>query len=127
VSASAFAAVGVGAMLGAWSRWGLGMMLNHVFPTLPLGTLEANLAGGYLMCLALGALTHFEALPPELRLLVTTGFLGSLTTFSTFSAEASTLISRDQYGWAAAHVGAHLAGSLVLTFAGIATMRLILR
>jgi len=127
MSASAFAAVGVGAMLGAWSRWGLGMMLNHVFPTLPLGTLVANLAGGYLMGLALGALTHFEALPPELRLLVTTGFLGSLTTFSTFSAEASTLISRDQFGWAAAHVGAHLAGSLLLTFAGIATMRLILR
>lgn len=127
MSASAFAAVGVGAMLGAWSRWGLGMMLNHVFPTLPLGTLVANLAGGYLMGLALGALTHFEALPPELRLLVTTGFLGSLTTFSTFSAEASTLISRDQYGWAAAHVGAHLAGSLLLTFAGVATMRLILR
>ena len=127
MSASAFAAVGVGAMLGAWSRWGLGMMLNHVFPTLPLGTLVANLAGGYLMGLALGALTHFEALPPELRLLVTTGFLGSLTTFSTFSAEASTLLSRDQYGWAAAHVGAHLAGSLLLTFAGIATMRLILR
>jgi CrcB protein len=127
MSASAFAAVGAGAMLGAWSRWGLGMMLNHVFPTLPLGTLVANLAGGYLMGLALGALTHFEALPPELRLLVTTGFLGSLTTFSTFSAEASTLLSRDQYGWAAAHVGAHLAGSLLLTFAGIATMRLILR
>jgi len=127
MSASAFAAVGVGAMLGAWSRWGLGMMLNHVFPTLPLGTLVTNLAGGYLMGLALGALTHFEALPPELRLLVTTGFLGSLTTFSTFSAEASTLISRDQFGWAAAHVGAHLAGSLLLTFAGIATMRLILR
>jgi fluoride exporter len=127
MSASAFAAVGVGAMLGAWSRWGLGLLLNHVFPTLPLGTLAANLAGGYLMGLALGALTHFEALPPELRLLVTTGFLGSLTTFSTFSAEASTLISRDQYGWAAAHVGAHLAGSLLLTFAGIATMRLILR
>ncbi|MDH3319177.1 MAG: fluoride efflux transporter CrcB [Betaproteobacteria bacterium] len=127
MNASALAAVGVGAMLGAWSRWGLGMMLNHVFPTLPLGTLVANLVGGYLMGLTLGALTHFEALPPELRLLVTTGFLGSLTTFSTFSAEASTLISRDQFGWAAAHVAGHLAGSLLLTFAGIATMRLILR
>ncbi|MEO8718495.1 MAG: fluoride efflux transporter CrcB [Burkholderiales bacterium] len=127
MSAAAFAAIGVGAAFGAWSRWGLGLLLNHVFPTLPLGTLVANLLGGYLIGLTLGALSHFEVLSPELRLLVTTGFLGSLTTFSTFSAEASTLISRDQYGWAAAHVGAHLAGSLLLTFAGIATMRLILR
>lgn len=127
MSAAGLFAVGVGAALGAWTRWGLGLLLNHVFPTLPLGTLAANLVGGYLMGLTLGALTHFEALPPELRLLLTTGFLGSLTTFSTFSAEASTLLSRDQFGWAAAHVAAHLAGSLLLTFAGIATMRLILR
>jgi len=127
VNAAAFAAVGVGAAFGAWTRWGLGLLLNHVFPTLPLGTLAANLLGGYLMGLTLGALSHFEALPPELRLLATTGFLGSLTTFSTFSAEATTLLGRDQLGWAAAHVAAHLASSLALTFAGIATVRLILR
>jgi CrcB protein len=127
MSAAGLFAVGAGAALGAWTRWGLGLLLNHVFPTLPLGTLAANLVGGYLMGLTLGALTHFEALPPELRLLLTTGFLGSLTTFSTFSAEASTLLSRDQFGWAVAHVAAHLAGSLLLTFAGIAMMRLILR
>jgi CrcB protein len=127
VSAAALAAIGAGAAFGAWTRWGLGLLLNHVFPTLPLGTLAANLTGGYLMGLTLGALTHFEALPPEMRLLVTTGFLGSLTTFSTFSAEASTLLSRDQFGWAAVHIAAHLAGSLLLTFAGIATVRLILR
>ena len=127
MSAAAFAAVGVGAMLGAWARWGLGMLLNPVFPTLPLGTLAANLVGGYLMGLALGFMTHFEALSPELRLLVTTGFLGSLTTFSTFSAEATTLLARQQLGWAAAHVVMHAAGSIALTFAGIATVRLILR
>jgi CrcB protein len=120
-------AVGGGAAAGAWLRWWLGVLLNPVFPTLPLGTLAANLAGGYLMGLALGVITQFEALSPELRLLITTGFLGGLTTFSTFSAEAATLLSREQYGWAAAHVAAHLAGSVALTFAGIATLRLVLR
>ena len=127
MSAAAFAAVGVGAMLGAWARWGLGMLLNPVFPTLPLGTLAANLAGGYLMGLALGFMAHFEALSPELRLLVATGFLGSLTTYSTFSAEATTLLARQQLGWAAAHVAVHAAGSIALTFAGIATVRLLVR
>lgn len=120
-------AVGGGAAAGAWLRWWLGIVLNPVFPTLPLGTLAANLAGGYLMGLAMGVLLQFEALPPEVRLLVTTGFLGGLTTFSTFSAEAATLLSREQWGWAAAHVALHLVGSVVLTFAGIATMKLLLR
>ena len=77
-------AVGSGAAAGAWLRWWLGIVLNPVFPTLPLGTLAANLIGGYLMGIALAVLSHFEALPPEARLLITTGFLGGLTTFSTF-------------------------------------------
>lgn len=120
-------AVGGGAAAGAWLRWYLGNVLNPVLPTLPLGTLAANLVGGYLMGLALGVLSQFEALSPEVRLLITTGFLGGLTTFSTFSAEAATLLSRNQFGWAAAHVAAHVIGSVALTFAGIATMRLLLR
>ncbi len=120
-------AVGGGAAAGAWLRWWLGILLNPVFPTLPFGTLAANLLGGYLMGLALGAMSHFDALPPEIRLLVTTGFLGGLTTFSTFSAEATTLLSREQFGWAAVHVAVHVTGSLLMTFAGIATLRLLLR
>lgn len=120
-------AVGGGAAAGAWLRWWLGLLLNPVFPTLPFGTLAANLIGGYLMGLVLGVLSQFEALAPEMRLLITTGFLGGLTTFSTFSAEATTLLSRDQFGWAAAHVAAHVIGSVAMTFAGIATMRLLLR
>ena len=120
-------AVGSGAAAGAWLRWWLGMVLNPVFPTLPLGTLAANLVGGYLVGIALAVLSHFEALPPEARLLITTGFLGGLTTFSTFSAEATTLLGRQQFGWTAALVGAHVVGSIVMTFAGIASMRLILR
>jgi CrcB protein len=121
------AAVGVGAALGAWLRWGLGAALNPVFPTLPFGTLAANLIGGYLMGIALAVFGHFEALSPEVRLLVTTGFLGGLTTFSTFSGEASTLLAREQLGWAAALILAHVVGSILMTFAGIGTMRLMLR
>ena len=122
-----FLAVGGGAAAGAWLRWWLGLVLNPVFPTLPLGTLAANLIGGGLIGMAIAALSHFEALAPEARLLVTTGFLGGLTTFSTFSAETATLIARQQHGWAAALIGAHVAGSILMTFAGIAAVRLVLR
>lgn len=124
---SAFLSVGVGAALGAWLRWGLGTLLNPLFPTLPLGTLAANLTGGLLMGLAMGAFAHFQALSPEIRLFITTGFLGGLTTFSTFSAEASTLLLRQQYAWFAAHVLLHVAGSLTATLAGIALIRALLR
>jgi fluoride exporter len=120
-------AVGGGAALGAWLRWWLGIVLNPLFPTLPLGTLAANLVGGYLIGIALAVVSHFEALPPEIRLLVVTGFLGGLTTFSTFSAEATTLLGRGQYGWTAVLVVAHVLGSVAMTFAGIASMRLLLR
>lgn len=117
-----FIAVGLGAALGAWLRWGLGLLLNPVLPTLPLGTLVANLAGGYLMGIAMGIISHYASLPAEARLLITTGFLGGLTTFSTFSAEAVTLLSRQQYGWAAAHISSHLLGSLAMTVLGILTV-----
>lgn len=120
-------AVGGGAAAGAWLRWWLGIALNPVFPTVPLGTLAANLVGGYLMGLALGVLGQFEALPPEVRLLITTGFLGGLTTFSTFSGEATVLLARQQFGWAAALIAGHVIGSIAMTFAGIGSMRLILR
>jgi CrcB protein len=120
-----FAAVGIGAATGAWMRWGLGLLLNPLLPTLPLGTLAANLVGGYLMGIAMGLFTHYASLPAEARLLITTGFLGGLTTFSTFSAEAVTLLSRQQYGWAAAHVTSHLLGSLAMTLLGIFTINVI--
>jgi len=123
VSFSGFIAVGGGAAAGAWLRWWLGILLNPVFPTLPLGTLAANLLGGWLMGLAMGFLSHFETLAPEIRLLLTTGFLGGLTTFSTFSAETVTLLMREQYGWGLAIISAHLGGSLLMTVAGIHTMK----
>jgi CrcB protein len=121
---SGFIAVGIGAAVGAWLRWGLGVLMNPLLPALPLGTLTANLVGGYLMGISLGVFTHFASLPVEARLLITTGFLGGLTTFSTFSAEAVTLLSRQQYGWAAAHISTHLLGSLAMTGLGILTVNL---
>ena len=119
-------AVGGGAAAGAWLRWWFGVLLNPVFPTLPLGTLAANLVGGLLMGAAMGVISHFEALPAEARLLITTGFLGGLTTFSTFSAETTTLILRQQYGWMTVLVGAHVVGSVMMTVAGLFAIRLVL-
>jgi CrcB protein len=126
MSVAGFAAVGFGAAAGAWMRWWLGIALNHVVPTLPLGTLAANLIGGYLIGLAVALMEHYQALPPELRLFVITGFLGGLTTFSTFSAEAATLLMHQQGAWFAALIAAHVAGSILMTLAGIATIRLII-
>lgn len=108
-----------GAGCGALLRWWLGAMLNPVFPTVPMGTVAANLIGGLLVGLAGAFFTHNNGLPPEWRLLIITGFLGGLTTFSTFSLEVVTLIGRQQYGWALGTAGVHLAGSLALTVIGI--------
>ena len=124
---TALLATGCGAFIGACLRYLFGLALNPVFPTIPLGTLAANLLGGFLMGMALATLSHFEALPAPARLLVTTGFLGGLTTFSTFSAEATTLVSRQQLAWAAGHIAVHVAGSIAMTFIGIAFMRVLLR
>jgi CrcB protein len=119
---NAFLAIGVGAILGAWLRYGLGLWLNPVFATVPLGTLAANLIGGYLIGAAV-ALFHFNAdLPPEVKLFFVTGFLGALTTFSTFSAEVIHLIQNARYGWAAGAASLHLFGSLLMTGLGIFTI-----
>ena len=121
----AFGAVGLGAAFGAWLRWWLGLRLNPVFPTVPLGTLASNLVGGYLVGLAVAFFSQNQGISPEWRLFAITGFLGGLTTFSTFSAEVVTLLSRGQTQWALATAAAHLLGSLGLTALGIATARLL--
>ncbi len=108
-----------GAGFGALLRWWLGSVLNPVFPTVPLGTLAANLIGGLLVGVASAFFTHNTSLPPEWRLLIITGFMGGLTTFSTFSVEVVTLLGRQQYAWALGTAGVHLIGSLVLTAVGI--------
>ena len=117
--------VGIGAMLGAWMRWGLTLLLNPIVTMLPLGTLTSNLVGGYLIGLVLGGVEHFQALSPEARLFITTGFLGGLTTFSTFSAETTALLLRQEYAWAGAMVCAHVVGSLLMTLLGVGTVALL--
>jgi len=123
VTAAAIVAVGVGAALGAWLRWVLAAALNPVWVLFPLGTLTANLAGGYLIGVAIEVFGRHAGLAPEVRLFVITGFLGALTTFSTFSAEVVDLLARSHYGWAAALAVSHLAGSLVATVLGMLTVR----
>lgn len=127
MSYTGFLAVGVGGAIGCWLRWSLAVVLNPLFPTVPLGTLAANLAGGLLMGIVLGVFDHYQALPVEVRLLVATGFLGGLTTFSTFSAEASMLLLRQQYAWFAAHVALNLVGSITLTITGLMLARGVLK
>lgn len=119
----AFIAVGLGAAIGSWLRWGLGMWLNSALPELALGTLSANLIGGYLIGLAVAFFIQQPELSPEWRLFIITGFLGGLTTFSTFSAETVTLLARGQYAWSVAIIVAHLGGSLLMTVLGMQTFK----
>lgn len=118
-----FLAIGTGAALGAWMRWGLGLLLNPALPELPLGTLVANLVGGYLIGLAVAFFIQQPGLSSEWRLFIITGFLGGLTTFSTFSAETVTLLLRGQYVWGASIIAAHLGGSLLMTVLGMHTFK----
>jgi len=122
MNTTAFAAIAVGAVLGAWLRYGLGLWLNPVFAPLPLGTLTANLLGGYLIGAAVAVFHVNVELPPELKLFFITGFLGALTTFSTFSAEVVHLIQSARYAWAAGAAALHLGGSLLMTGLGMFTI-----
>lgn len=124
---TALLATGCGAFIGACLRYLFGLALNPVFPTIPLGTLAANLLGGLIMGLVLGAFAQFQTLAPETRLFVTTGFLGGLTTFSTFSGETVTLLLRQEYAWTLTLVGLHLFGSLTMTLLGYVIAQALLR
>ena len=115
-------AIVVGGGLGALLRWWLGLKLNAYFPAIPPGTLAANLIGGYVVGVAVAFFASYSALAPEWRLLVITGFCGGLTTFSTFSAEVVMLMQQGRALWALGAAGAHLIGSIVMTFAGIGTV-----
>ena len=117
-----FVSVGVGAAIGAWLRWWLSVALNPILPMFPLGTLVSNLIGGYLIGLVLGYIEQFQTFSPEMRLLITTGFLGGLTTFSTFSAESTALLLRQEYLWAGMVIGGHVIGSILMTLLGVGTV-----
>ncbi len=121
-----FLAVGLGAALGAWLRWGLTLLLADLHAKVQLGTLLANLGGGYLVGIAIGFFIAYPHVSPEWRLFAVTGFLGGLTTFSTFSGESVLLLQRGDYGWALTHTLLHLAGSISCCIAGFATWRAIL-
>jgi len=119
-------AIAIGAVLGAWSRWGFGLLFNPLFPTLPLGTLFANVLGGYLIGVVIGFSKTFAYFSPALQLAIVTGFLGSFTTFSTFSAETIHLFVSESYLWGVITIFAHVGGTLLMTIFGIYTVRLII-
>jgi len=122
---SALFAIGSGAVIGAWVRWALSYWLNARWPLMPLGTLTANLIGGYVIGIAIAVFAMHPAISPFWRLLIVTGFLGSLTTFSTFSAESLVMLQSGSWRAAAAHSLVHLLGSLAAAAAGVATVRLL--
>ena len=117
-------AICLGASAGALARWGLGLWLNTGTALLPWGTLAANLTGGYLVGIAIAFFNNLPQMDPVWRLALVTGFLGALTTFSSFSAEVVGMLQLHRYTMAAATAALHLFGSLLLTMAGLKTAML---
>ena len=124
---NSIALISVGAAAGAVLRWLLGLGINGLFPAIPPGTLAANLLGGYLVGVAMETLSAPLGMAPELRLLVITGFLGGLTTFSSFSAEVARLLQQGRLIMAGAEIAVHVVGSVALTILGIATVMAVRR
>ena len=114
-------AISAGASIGAVLRWTLGLALNSLNASIPMGTVAANLSGGYMIGLAVGFFANNLDLSPEWRLFIVTGFLGGLTTFSTFSAEVTDMLQKGTLGVAFTTIAIHLLGSLAMTFLGMLT------
>lgn len=108
-------------------RWLLGLALNSTFHHIAMGTLAANLSGGYLIGLALGVFAAIPSIPAEWRLLIVTGFLGGLTTFSSFSAEVTVLLHQGKIQWAMLEIALHVIGSLLMTTFGLYTVTALTR
>jgi CrcB protein len=123
MTTAAVLGVGLGAALGAWARWGLAIVFNTGAAGIPLGTLCANVIGGFLIGVAMESLSRLAGVSEPLRLFIVTGFLGGLTTFSTFSAEVVASLLRGHYGWAFLIAVSRLAGSLLATILGIYCVR----
>lgn len=121
---SSILSISAGASLGALLRWALGTRLNALFPNVPPGTLAANLLGGYLIGVAVAWFASYPSLPAPWRLFVITGFLGGLTTFSTFSAEVTSHLTEGRLGWAMGAIAIHVLGSLAMTLLGMGTVAL---
>jgi len=118
-------AVAIGAALGALLRWWLSSKLNAFFPTIPPGTLAANLIGAYVIGAGIAFFAGYPAIPAEWRLFIVTGFCGGLTTFSTFSAEIVASLRDGRVLWAGAELLIHVSGSVLMTLAGMATVTLL--
>ena len=117
----AILAVALGSAMGGLLRWALSLKLNSAFPALVPGTLVVNLLGGYIVGFAVAYFMDATSIPPELRLLIITGFCGGLTTFSAFSADVVSLLQQGQWTIAAAVMAANVVGSIAMTFLGIAS------
>jgi CrcB protein len=120
-------AVGLGGALGSILRWYLGLRLNPLFPSLPLGTLAANVIAGYVIGVAVAFFSRYPGLSVEWRLFVITGLMGGLSTFSTFSAEVVTHFQQGRPIWAIGEMAIHLGASLLMTTLGIATVTAVAR
>jgi CrcB protein len=118
---TSIAAISIGAALGALLRWALGSNLNALWPSIPLGTLAANLIGGYVIGVCVACFASRPEIPPSVRLFLVTGFCGGLTTFSTFSAEVVELLQKGDLGAGSMAIVAHVAGSLSMTLLGLAS------
>lgn len=117
--------IGLAAAIGAWTRWGIGILLNTMHPIFPLGTLTVNLIGGYLMGISIGAFELFGKLSPDLKLIINIGFLGGLTTFSAFTAEVFQLLQKNEFVASLTLVALHVIGSLLMAYLGWLTISLI--
>ena len=113
-----FIYIGLAAAIGAWSRWGLGILLNTLHPMFPIGTLTVNLLGGYLMGVSMGAFEFFSDLSPDLKLIINIGFLGGLTTFSAFTAEIFQLLQKNELVASLTLIALHVFGSILMAYLG---------
>ena len=113
-----FLYIGFAAAMGAWSRWGIGILLNTLHPIYPMGTLTVNLAGAYLMGISMGAFELFSDLSPDLKLIINIGFLGGLTTFSAFTAEIFQLLQKNELVASLTLIALHVFGSILMAYLG---------
>lgn len=111
--------------MGAWSRWGINILLNTIYPVIPLGTLAVNLVGGFLMGISMGTFELFSDLSPDLKLIINIGFLGGLTTFSALTAEVFQLLQKNEFVASLTLVALHVIGSLLMAYLGWLTISLI--